>query len=234
MKAWYATRLVPWCFLAAALTGACGNGGNGSDPSASGASADRGSRAAGVGEPCGILRAVLTDVEAIESSTVAFEPGGSTHPYCDATWRKPDAEALEAQQAEAMAAYMERRMEATARGEAFDEPMPIVQVEGKIMLTIAGMEFGDEAAAASALETVVGELEEGITVETDETTATFRSSYDEWIPGVGTRAAWSTQMSQVSVAAGNRLFHVSVRVHGDADADRDLAVELARRIADEI
>ena len=161
-----------------------------------------------------------------------FDPGGSANPYCEASWRKPDADEIEARVAEEMTAHMERRMAARSSGADFDERMPVAILDAKVLLTVAGQEFSDEAAAVSALEAVVGNLREGVTVQTEETTATFRSDYSEWIAEVGARAAWNPQMSQISAATGTVLFHLSVRVSGDEAEDKALATDLAQRIVD--
>ena len=176
-------------------------------------------------DPCALLRSLVPQA-------TQFDPGGSANSYCEASWRKPDADEIEARVAEEMTAYMQRRATALNSGADFDERMPAAILDANIFLTVAGYEFSDEAAAVSALEAMVGSLREGITVETDETSATFRSDYSERIAGVGAGAAWNPQMSQISAASGTLLFHLSVRVSGDEDEDKALAIELARSIVD--
>lgn len=74
-------------------------------------------------------------------------------------------------------------------------------------------------------------MEKGITVEVRGEQHTSQVDYDDWIPGVGDRAAWAPKLSQLSVAARGVIFHVTVQVSDDAAENRAKAVELARRVA---
>ena len=223
----------PPTFLLAALAaftlGCGGEAVPGGEASASGG-ASPATRETGVTDPCVVLETVVSDAVSVDPGAITFEPGGSTNPYCEATWRKANADGLEAQQGEAVGEYMSRRMEALARGEEFDETMPSFRVDATILLTITGREFPDEAAAVSALESVIGNLAEGITVEAEGREATFQADYDALVTGIGAKAAWSTRMSQLSVATGARMFHLSVRVGEDPTTNRDLAEVLALEI----
>ena len=238
--------------LAAVFISACGS----DEPGASGETvADATPATASVEErrpapeandasPCEMLaEAGLADLVGVAASAITFEPGGSTHPYCSATWEKPGAEALRAEHEEAIAAWGQRRIEAMANREEFDERMPMLSTNNSVMLTVAGRTWASDAEAATALEGLVGQLAEGITVETEQAQVTFKSDYDAWLADVGARAAWSNRNNKVSAVGNGHMVHVDVRLddfaggrppEDAADAvaavNRPVASELARRV----
>ena len=199
-------------------------------------------------DPCNLLKkGGLAELVGADEAAITFEPGGGTHPYCEAKWEKPDTEELKAEFELKMQEYMERRMAAMAKGEKLDEKMPILGTENKVMLTVAGTIFASAAAAVTALESVVGQLAEGITVETEQGSATFRQDYDDWLEGVGDRAAWKSSSCKLSVAASSRMFHLNVRIDEFAGfgppegeianvvaVNQPIAIELANRIIAEL
>lgn len=221
--------------LSAVVSPACGDGEDSGDVSASsGASAEVSSRSGEGGDldPCRLLGGgLLSGAVGVDETVIEFDPGGGAHPYCEATWRQANADRLQAEHDRQMEQWLERRMEASRQGKPFDETMPRLRTENKVMLTVAGAQFPDDAAAVSALESVVERLGKGVTAEAGGTEAVFQSDYGEWIEGLGDRAAWNGRMSQVSVAARGTLFHLSVRVADEEAENRKLALELARAVS---
>lgn len=184
-------------------------------------------------DPCAILgNGMVSEVFGIDSSAVTLRAGSSRHPLCMASWRKEDADAIEAAAPQQMMDYMRRRMAAQQKGEAFDEQMPIQRTDNETSLTIANETFDSAGAAAASLEELVARLREGISVEVRGRQHTTQVDYDDWITGVGDRAAWAPRLSQLAVAAKGVIFHVSVQVSEDPAENRSHAIELARKVAE--
>ena len=78
-----------------------------------------------------------------------------------------------------------------------------------------------------SLEEMVERMKAGITTEVRGRSYTTKIAYEEWVDGVGDRAAWSTRPQQLSVAAHRSILHVAVNVADDTSANRDLAAEIA-------
>lgn len=183
-------------------------------------------------DPCALLGSgLVAEVFGVEPAALTLRPGSTRHPLCTATWRRPDAEANQAAAAQAMMDYMKRKMAAQQKGEPFDERIPIARTDNEASLTIANESFAGAAEAVARLEETVARMEKGITVEVRGQQHTSQVDYDDWIPGVGDRAAWAPKLSQLSVAARGVIFHVTVQVSDDAAQNRAKAVELARRVA---
>ena len=170
---------------------------------------------------------------------IAFKGADATHPYCTATWPRTispeQRQDFEARQQE----WVERLMESKIKGEKMNEPSPVLAEQNSIMLTVAGVEFDNDAAAVAALESLVGQLTGGIEVETESGTASFRLKYDEWLDGVGDRAAWGNANCKLSVAAKSRMFHLDVRMDEWAgtrppESEQDAVVAVNQPIAIEL
>jgi len=182
--------------------------------------------------PCRILEAgVVAEVFGLEEEAISYRAGSTRHPVCTASWRKPDADEIEAGQSEKIMDWMRRRTAAQSKGEPFSEPMPIARADASASLTLVDETFESAEAAVRQLESTVATLEEGITVEVGGRKHTSQVDYDDWMEGVGDRAAWAPKLSQLSVAARGVVFHVGVEVTDDAAVNRERAIELARRIA---
>lgn len=183
-------------------------------------------------DPCALLRSgVVAEVFAVDPAALTFRAGSSRHPLCTARWRKPDADRIEAEAPQRMMDYTKRRMEAQQKGQPFDEPMPVPRAENEVSLTIVDEAFASEAAAVASLEEVVGRMTRGVTVEVRGEQHTAQVDYEDWMEGVGDRAAWAPKLSQLSVAARGVVFHVGVQASSDAAGNRSQAIELARRVA---
>lgn len=183
-------------------------------------------------DPCAILRTgMVAEVFGVDPAALTFTAGSSRHPLCTARWRKPDADRIEAEAPQRMMDYMKRRMEAQSKGQPFDEKMPTARTENEATLTINDEPLADAAAAVARLERIVAQLGEGITTEVRGEQHTTRVEYEDWIDGVGDRAAWAPKLSQLSVAANGVLFHVGVQAFPDATENRARAIDLARRVA---
>lgn len=182
--------------------------------------------------PCDVLRSVgVGEIFGVDPSAIEYRPSFTSHPLCSARWSLPNAEELEAKQGEVMMDYMKRKMAAQSKKEPFDEKIPILRTDAGVSLTIVNQEFDSPAAAAAFLESSVATLEKGITVEVQGKEHTTRVDYDDWMPGVGDRAAWAPKLSQLSVAAKGVVFHVTAEITDDAAENRSRAIELARKIA---
>jgi len=182
--------------------------------------------------PCDILRSVgVGETFGVDPSAIEYRPSFTSHPLCSANWSLPNAEELQAKQGEVMMDYMKRKMAAQAKKEPFDEKMPILRTDAGVSLTIVNQEFDSPAAAAAFLESNVATLEKGITVEVRGKKHTTQVQYDDWLSGVGDRAAWAPKLSQLSVAAKGVVYHVTAEVTDDAAENQARAIELARRIA---
>lgn len=183
-------------------------------------------------DPCAILRTgMVAEVFGVEPAALTFDAGSSRHPLCTARWRKPDADRIEAEAPQRMMDYMNRRMAAQSKGLPFDEKMPSARTENEASLTINDEPLDGAADAVARFEQIVGQLGAGITTEVRGEQHTTRVEYEDWIDGVGDRAAWAPKLSQLSVAANGVLFHVGVQASPDAAENRAKAIELARQVA---
>lgn len=181
-------------------------------------------------DPCEILGSgVVGELFGVPADAVSYRAGSTSHPLCTASWRKPDADAIEASSGQLMMDYMKRRMAAQSTGQPFDEKMPIARPEASVNLTIANQEYDSSAEAVAGLESIVAMMQEGRTVEVRGREVTTQYDY-EWVDGVGDRAAWAPKLGQLSVAANGVLFHVGAEVTGDDAEDRAKALELAKAL----
>jgi len=154
------------------------------------------------------------------------------HAVCTVRWDKPDKQALESACIELMAAHSKRRIEAMQKGEAFDEPMPRCPGATTVVgLTLVSPIHDSPAAAIASLESVVGELTEGVVVEVRGAQRTARVRFEGWIDGVGDRAAWAPAPSELQVAAAGVRFAVSVSGFNGVGENKAKAIEVAKRIA---
>ncbi|MCB1009322.1 MAG: hypothetical protein KDB94_10555 [Acidobacteria bacterium] len=182
--------------------------------------------------PCDMLRAVdLAATFDVEASAIEFRPSFTSHPLCTATWNLPNAAELQAKQGEVMMDYMKRKAAAQSKREPFDEKIPILRTDASASLTVVNQEFDSPEEAVAFLENAVATLGKGITTEVMGKKHTTQIAYDDWMSGVGDRAAWAPKLSELSVAADGVVFHVSVRASQDAAENQNRAIEIAKKIA---
>jgi len=183
--------------------------------------------------PCDILGAVdVARMFGVDPAAIEFRPSFTSHPLCHASWRRENADELEELQKKQMREGVQRKVAAMQKREAFDEKMPKpIDAYASVNLTIVNQEFDSPAKAAAFLENSVATLEKGITVEVMGKKHTTQVDYDDWMSGVGDRAAWAPKMSQLSVAAKGVVYHVGVDLDDDAAENQRRAIELARKVA---
>lgn len=150
------------------------------------------------------------------------------HLVCSASWDKPD-------KAELDKAYMEAIMEWTkskARGEKTPQPKP-PRGDNQVSLTLVADTFDSQAEAEASLESAVATLSKGITVEVAGKTHETKTSFGDWLDGIGDKAIFS-EKGELMVVSGNRRIAVDVSVMGDDAQDREKAVELAQQVIDSL
>jgi len=186
---------------------------------------------------CDLLRSgIVSAVFGVDEAIVTYRPASKfvPQPLCTATWDLPDKEAREAACREEMMAQTQRRTQAMMAGKKFDEPMPACLKENQgasVSLTMMKNTYDSPGAAIADLESSVAQLEKGITVTVRGKEHTTQADFDDWMSGVGDKAAWSPQLSELLVAANGVRFAVTVRGAGDGAANRDRAIAVAKRVA---
>ena len=103
-----------------------------------------------------------------------------------------------------------------------------------VSLTVHNQVFDSSAAAVASLESAVATLERGVTVTVRGKERTTQVDFDDWMEGVGDRAAWAPRNKELLVAANGVRFAVAVKGVGDEAASRATAVEVARRVIDKL
>lgn len=179
--------------------------------------------------PCEILddeliHAHFTVAEGAEISrqTSTYSP----HPLCTVSWRKVNADEIQAQSGPAMMDYMQRK----ARGE--DVKMPMFRTDNEVTLTIVDSDFASPADAQRGFDGSMKMLSDGITRSHEGTEVTFQADLTP-VDGVGDKALWASSMRQLSVVDGTTIFHVTVNTgHREADlvTARAIAIDVARKI----
>jgi len=94
-------------------------------------------------------------------------------------------------------------------------------------------ELESAEAAQRRFDGIVSMLDRGITQEVEamgkNTEVTIQSSM-ETIEGVGDQASWSERMQQLTVRDGAQIFHLSVKVEDEPEANLELTKQLARAL----
>lgn len=177
--------------------------------------------------PCEVLSdELLTKHFDLSSAEVKKTPSKrAPHPFCKASWKKPNAAEIEEERKQAMMEYMRKKLS----GEEVKRPS--LRTTSSVTLTLAKEAYGERQATLSAFDRAMRVLSEGMTVETDAG-STRTPTYDyEPVDGIGEKAAWVPGMHQLSVATAHRIFHVAVRIDGGLSAERERAKEVARDVA---
>ncbi len=107
-----------------------------------------------------------------------------------------------------------------------------LRYQNEVSLTIMGTSYDSAAAAVASLEGTVSSLSAGVSVNTPSGPRTVQSEFGDWLEGVGDRAI--AKGSSVLVAADGRRFTVAVTVTDAREENLEVAIELARRIVDEL
>jgi len=146
------------------------------------------------------------------------------HVVCSANWEKPDKAELES-------AFNEKIQE-WGRGMASGkkEPMPKPpRMDNRVSLTLVATQFDSAAAAVASLEDSVATLEKGVTTNVGGKDYTVQSDFGDWLDNVGDKAIF-TDKGELLVAYNGKRISVVVNVSDDPAADRNLAIELAKRV----
>jgi hypothetical protein len=220
-----------WVLLLVVLTlSACGGEAGADRAAASGASdastpsASRASQAPAAMHPCDVFPVeAVVDLFGVAAGEVEVERGqAQRNDTCEYSWRKPDWEAIEERNREALV----RAMSSGAGASALErEP-----TEVSIFLTFHRGDFATSADAIRALDQVVERLEQGSSATVGDQTFSVQSS-SEPIAGIGEKAVWNQSLGQVSAVGGTQLYYVRVRGEADAEMNRERAEAIAREIA---
>jgi len=146
------------------------------------------------------------------------------HVVCSASWENPDKAAMDA-------AYMQKLQDWTRnKTSGKKEPMPKPPNSvAQVSVTLVATHFDSDAAAVASLEDAVATLSKGVKVNVGGKEYEKKTSFGDWLDGVGDKAVFSDS-GELLVADDGKRFSVSVRVSEDPDADREHAIALARRI----
>lgn len=145
-------------------------------------------------------------------------PGNLT---CVYTWDRADREAVEERNRVAMMRAFRSGSGGAPRFES---------TENEVFITFHGAEYESTADAVQGFEQMVERLEGGISSSAGGATFEVQATFER-VDGIGARAAWSSELRQLSVVGGTRLYHVRLWTDESGGADRDRAEAVARRIA---
>ncbi len=179
-----------------------------------------------VADPCALLSNELLQRHfTIGNAEVTRSPSKySPHPLCIATWPKPDAEAIEAENEANMMAYM------TAKMQGNDEEASKLRKRStnEVSLTINKDTYETAEKASAGFDNAMRILREGMTV-TVRGKETKSPTYETTpVEGVGEKAMWVSRMNQLSVLSGKKIFHLGVLVGNDPQANLAHAREVAK------
>ncbi len=171
---------------------------------------------------CDVLKSgIVSEVFGVDDGVVTYRPGSKNipHPLCTARWDAPNKAELEA-------ACKEEMMRSGAMPDCI-----MSDHATEVSLTVTNLTFDSAAAAVESLESTVAELEKGITMTIQGKEHTTQIDFDDWMEGVGDKAAWAPRMNELSVAADGVRFAVAVSGTGDRATNQEKAIEVARRVA---
>ena len=185
-----------------------------------------GLEAADASQPCALLDDAFIEKHfGIAAAEITREPSDySPHPLCTVSWRKANADQIEAESGEAMMEYMKKKM----AGE--DVQMPNFKVEDEVSLTINKTRYANSQETVAALEAAMKVLSDGITREANGVEVTFQADVEP-VTGVGNGAMWAAKLHQLSVAGSHYVFHVGVELDGDEANELARATEIASDLA---
>lgn len=176
---------------------------------------------------CDVLKSgIVSEVFGVDDGVVTYRPGSKNipHPLCTARWDAPNKAELEAACKEEMIARQKR-------SEGLPDCLLRSDHATEVSLTVTNLTFDSAAAAVESLESTVAELEKGITMTIQGKERTTQVDFDDWMEGVGDKAAWAPRMNELSVAADGVRFAVAVSGTGSGATNQEKAIEVARRVA---
>lgn len=181
-------------------------------------------------DPCALLDDDFIRAQVASAANAEFNrrlSDYSLHPMCVVSWRKPNADEIEAKTGEAMSEYLAAKM----RGE--NPKMPAFATDDEITLTLFQPAFEDNAAAIASFDQAMSVLQRGVTGRAGDVEVSFQSSVVP-VDDVGDKATWAPKMRQVSVVQGRRIFYVTVNTGSKPSVEEAQAIALARGVEERL
>lgn len=185
--------------------------------------------------PCEVLteELVRANLEVPEGAEVRQSRGsGPASKLCTYSWDNPDFD--EAAHRREIMRKMREGMRKGGAVEGIMEAAMGARQSAEVNYTHMPR-LESEEAAETRFDGIVQMLERGISSDVEamgqKQTVTIQSGFDE-VEGVGDQAAWSDRLHQLTVRDGTQIFHLSVRVEDEDEANQRLTEELARAIID--
>ena len=189
-------------------------------------------------DPCETLtEAIVRSTFQVPADTAIARPDSTVtvRRICTYTWRKPNAEELEAQIKAMQQERIREMMRQVRRGKVAQGLLDAAQmpsVEARVSLNF-GPTFETEEAARAGFAAMVERMEQGISrrVQTKnvDQEVTFRASFTE-VEGVGDQASWAPRMKQLAVLDGTRILYINVDLELEVEDNLDHAKRLAAAI----
>jgi hypothetical protein len=180
-------------------------------------------------DSCAVLEnGMVPEMFGVDAALVSYRRSvpvkSAGHVLCHAGWDNPD-------KAEMDEAYTKKLQEWTRNqlsGKKEPMPKPPNSV-AEVSVTLVSTRFDSAAAAVASLEDAVATLSKGVTVNVGGRDYTEKTSFGDWLDGVGDKAIFS-ESGELLVAAGDKRFSVLVKVSDDPARNRENAIALAKRI----
>lgn len=187
--------------------------------------------------PCEVLTeaVIRSTLDAVPEDAEIEQRRGSTRmtsKLCTYTWPNPDFDQEE--HTRNMMKRMRERMRKGGTTEGIMELAMSARASAEINYTHMP-ELDSPEAAEAQFESIVRMLDRGISQEVEamgKTTKVTIQSSMEPVEGVGDEASWSARMQQLTVRNGAQIFHLSVKVEDEAEANLELTKQLARALID--
>ena len=180
-------------------------------------------------ETCAVLKAAVVPADfGVSASALRYKTGSmeelTGQALCMVAWDRPDKDAINAAYTKAITAYI-----MAPKAQRGERPKP-PRLTNDLSLTIMGQKFSSPAEAVASLEQTVAQLSTGVTRVVRGKEYTTKIEFEDWLDGVGDKAAWSPKYHALHVAANGRRFSVFVQVFDDEAENIAHAIELAKRI----
>jgi hypothetical protein len=175
--------------------------------------------------PCELLTADLLQAQLqvpADSLKNEFDDFAGTF-MCTWTWNKANLAEIEEKNVQ----LVQQKVSASMKGESTQD-MKFLPTENQITLTTLDRKFKDAATADRAFDAMIAQLSKGVTGSHDDVEMTFQAEMDQDVKGVGDRAVWSDQLSQLSIRSGKHIMHLLVTVKDTPAENLALAKQLAQ------
>ncbi len=153
--------------------------------------------------------------------------------YCQYKWYYEPTEEEQQQMVDARMAWTTARYEARRKGEP-EPPAPKFPSRDNSVFFNVLKPFDNAQIASSSFDLMVQRLSDGMTIKT-ESAGEIEIHGGEMIllEGIGDKAVWDPDDSQISVLTGAQLFHLKARLAGEADsraAAEKIAADLIKHL----